>query len=562
MILAITLAASALCVGTVLLLGGPDKSVDGKDILAAEDFGPSYTVTNTSFFEDQFTDIDPGKGEYINQKYDEFPLANNPTNLQSHGTATYANINGTTVTADAYYRVVGEALNDPNAGLGLLLYQCIQYKIAHPEEDVSICFPSYRVSPTIAVCVLPESRYYGYMRSLYGSGNDYDSNGFVRIVYMLVEAAKMGIDVTVVGQLNSYGVKQYDSSGALKTKSENSYISYFNEGLKQACYDKYAKGKKVSDFLTFAPVDWTVTEKGAIDMMHLKALTASHYLATDGTEHENAVFLSSSNLDAINYAGCNGQGNAQSGTVITGHREIYCAATNYIKLMSEYPGQEDVYELRHVILEKNLEQNELIKSGRDGEIADDERILYLGSETDKVFKFYLTPLPSDMDAWDTDSNPVCEHVDKLYRSSINYPDEPLTFAYNCASYIPSSNVAKTMLNMIDRAFLETANPENRLYIHAKDYPTSSLAALTAGETVGFKYLKNSSITVHSKDMQFSYVSEDERQYVSLLTSCNFHVGALYYQTNSLLVINETEETGNEFYKIFGDAATNGCIVND
>ena len=64
--------------------------------------------------------------------------------------------------ADAFYRKYNEALNDPNVGLGLLLYQCIQYKIAHPEADVEICYSSYRTSPTIAVCVVPQSRYYGY----------------------------------------------------------------------------------------------------------------------------------------------------------------------------------------------------------------------------------------------------------------------------------------------------------------------------------------------------------------------------------------------------------------
>ena len=144
----------------------------------------------------------------ISPYYDEFPLANNPENFQGLGSTTYANINGKTVTAEAFYRLKDESLHDPNAGMGLLIYQCIQYKLKHPEEDVKITFSSYRTSVTASVCVLPESKYYGYMRSLYGT--NYDEHGFVRISYMLVEAARMGIEVTMVNQLPSYAVKQYN----------------------------------------------------------------------------------------------------------------------------------------------------------------------------------------------------------------------------------------------------------------------------------------------------------------------------------------------------------------
>ena len=115
----------------------------------------------------------------ISPYYDKMPLANNPENFQGLGSTTYANINGKVVTAEAFYRLRNESLNDPNNGMGLLIYQCIQYKRVHPEEDVKITFSSYRTSATAAVCVLPESKYYGYMRSLFGT--NYDEHGFVRI---------------------------------------------------------------------------------------------------------------------------------------------------------------------------------------------------------------------------------------------------------------------------------------------------------------------------------------------------------------------------------------------
>ena len=542
-----------------------DQETDGTvdhivDDTVLESFAPLQVKTDTSFFEDKFKNsVDSEEGEFINKTYDAFPVSGNTTNLQSHGTATYANINGETVMADAFFRVKNEALNDPNTGLGLLLYQCLQYKIKNPDADVKICFSSYRISPTLAVCVLPESRYYGYLRALHGDGKDYDKNGFVRIVYMLVEAAKMGIDVTIVGQLNSYGVKQQDKNGTISYKSEPSFIEYFNNGLKQDCYTKYAPGKKVSDFMNFKPVEWSLADKGGTDMMHVKCLAVSHYLSTDGVEYENAVFLSSSNLDTVDYMGRNGNNGAQSGIILTGHKEIYNATYNYMQIMAEYYEQEKLYEMREVVNSRNTAQAALILAGREDEIPEDEQIIYLGSDTDKIFKVYFTPIGGDFDEWNTDLNPYCEHAQNLYESSIKYPNEPLVYVFNCASYTRTFGVSETMANMIHSAFLNTKNKENRLYIRALNYEYSDISKLKVGRDIGFLYLKKSSVGVHSKDMQFSYVKDDQRYYVSLLSSCNFHSGAPYYQTNSMLTVTETEETGNVFYTVFGRASAGGCI---
>ncbi|MBE6667956.1 MAG: hypothetical protein E7607_06595 [Ruminococcaceae bacterium] len=523
---------------------------------------PSVYDTDKSFFEDEFLKVNPEVGEYINQDYEKFPAANNKTNLQSLGTATYANINGKTVMADAFYRQKSEALNDPNAGLGLLLYQCIQYKIKNPDADVEVCFSSYRTSPTIAVCVLPQSRYYGYMRSLYGEGNDYDNNGFVRISFMLVEAAKLGIDVTIVGQLNSYKVKQYNAEGTLINFQEPSYIEYFKAGLEQDCYSKYADGKKVSDFMTFRPVEWSLEDKGGTDMMHVKSLTVSHYLATDGTEYEKAIFLSSSNLDAIDYLGRNGNNGSQSGVILTGHDEIYNATVNYIKLMAKYYKQEAIYEMRNLINERNTAQAQLIFEGREAEIPQEEQLIWLGSDTDKIFKVMFTPLPGDMSAWNPDYNPYVEHVQNMYNSTLNHPDEPIIFNFNCANYSNGFNIAETMEVLITKTFNEHKHPENRLCIQAGNYEWDSLANLEVGKDLAFKYFNTKSHGIHAKDLMFSYVKDYKRQYVSLLSSCNFHSGALYYQTNSILTITETEETGNVFFMNFGKASTAGCIVDE
>jgi len=567
-LISIILAAATLVgvigVGTAMLLMKEDvvePNTPEEEIPFLDSLAPTVTVTNTSFFEDNFTSINPEKGEHINITYDEFPRTQNTSNLLSQGTAVFE-IDGKTVMADAYYRAKDEALNDPNAGLGILLYQSILYKIANPDANMRICFTSYRTSPTAAVCVLPESRYYGYMRSLYGNGNDYDENGFVRIAYMLVEAAKMGIDVTIVGQLNSYAVKQYNSEGKLAKVAEASYVTYFQNGMKQECYEKYAKGKKVSDFMTFRKVEWALSDKGGTDMMHLKSLTTSHYLDRDGVAHENAVFFSSANMDAIDYKGCNGNNGSQSGVTITGHREIYNATVNYIDLMAEYYQQEKLYELRYLMQKRNTEQAALITAGKESEIPEDEQITWLGSEGDKVFKLYFSCLGGDYDSWNTVTNPYCEQVQNLYDSAINYPDEYRVFTWNCASYSRAFNIAEIMDQMVNKAFVEYTHPENRVSIQAAKYEYDEIKQLKVGKDIGFLKLKNSATGMHSKDLMFSYVKDDERKYVSLLSSCNFHSGAMYYQTNSMVTITETDETGDVFYKALGKASTAGCIVDD
>ena len=569
LVLAASMLVTALGVGIAFLAiqndldqGTVDDPAGDADASAGDVVRPMEYLSSTSFFEEEYADVDLENGEYINKDYESFPMSQNTTNFQSHGTATFANINGTTVMADAFYRKYNETLNDPNVGLGLLLYQCIQYKIKHPEADVEVCFTSYRTSPTIAVCVVPQSRYYGYMRSLYGNGNDYDENGFVRIVFMLVEAARMGIDVTVVGQLNSYAVRQYTETGALNKRAEPSFVEYFNSGLEYDCYEKYAPGKKVSDFMTFRKVEWTLADKGGTDMMHVKSLTASHYLSTDGVEYENALFLTSSNLDAIDYKGCNGNNGSQSGVLVTGHEKMYNCAVNYIKLMAEYYEQEKLYEMRNLIHTRNTEQAALILAGRADEIPEDEQLIYLGSETDSVFKLYFTPLARGADSWDTEINPYCEQGQNLYESAMKTPKEPIIYTFNCASYTRTFSVSQTLSDMVNIAFNTTKNPKSRLSIQAKNYDYSELQGLVSGVDVGYKILVNKNTGMHSKDMLFSYVKDGVRTYASLLSSCNFHSGALYYQTNSIMTITETEETGGVFFYALGKASTAGGIVDD
>ena len=499
--------------------------------------------------------IEENNKHSITPYYDKMPLANNPENFQGLGSSTYENINGKTVTAEAFYRLKNESLHDPNAGFGLMVYQCIQYKLKHPEEDVKITFSSYRTSVTASVCVLPESKYYGYMRSLYGT--NYDEHGFVRISYMLVEAARMGIEVTMINQLPSYGVSQYDpSTGKTKYRRHIDYWNYFSAADNTECYDKYAEGKKVSDFLNWVQVGWTVKDQTS-NMQHVKSASVSHYLATDGTEHTSAVFFCSANLDENNYIGANGNNNSQSGVIVSDHDGLYRATYNFIQLMAEYSGKEQLQELRKKMADLNEKQISLLLSGRGDEIPADEQIVYVGGETDPVFELYFTPFGGGVDTWDTVNNPLCKHASKLLAGA---DDDYIEFVWNVYEY-STSYVGDTLSKLLEKAYCENPNPKNKISLKVTDFTVDAIKNLAVGKEIGYRSLKDGE-GIHAKDYMMSYVEDGKRHYVSIITSCNFYMIAFNYRTNSMLVINENEGTGNGFYKAMGEKFSYGMISGD
>lgn len=417
---------------------------------------------------------------------------------------------------------------------------------------MKITFSSYRTSVTASVCVLPESKYYGYMRSLYGT--NYDEHGFVRISYMLTEAARMGIEVTLVNQLNSYGVSQYKPSTKKNaTRSTLSHYTYFTQALASDCYDSYAPGKKVSDFMKYVKVAWTVDDKTS-DMQHIKSASVSHYLATDGTEHRSAVFFGSANLDENNYRGANGNNSSQSGVIVSDHDELYRVTYNYMQLMTRYTGLEEIMELRRLVNEMNNRQIALIRSGRGDEIPSDEQIVYLGTDEDPVFELYFTPFGGSADAWNTETNPICKYIDKLYGST-----DYVEFIWNEFGY-GACHVGNTMSKMLERAFCDRPNVNNKIAIRVTGFNTDRIQKLKVGSEIGYRSIKDGT-NIHSKDILLSYEENGERHRVSLMTSCNFYMIAFNYRTNSLLVINETDRTGGDFYRIFANKYSYGMIKN-
>ncbi len=545
----------------VLILGGSIALTQAATALPSEtnsfvsNFYIGATDQNAPFFDvilPQIRENIKKNNEHtITPYYDKMPVANNPENFQGLGSTTYANINGQTVTAEGFYRLKNESLHDPNYGLGLMIYQCILYKQAHPEEDVKITFSSYRTSCTAAVCVIPESKYYGYMRSLYGT--NYDEHGFVRISFLLTEAARMGIEVTMVNQLNSYAVKQYDpSTGKLTSRSSLNFKTYFDRAMKTECYDSYAPGKKVSDFMNCVNVGWTVSDQTQ-NMQHVKSGSVSHYIATDGTEHRNTVYFGSANLDDNSYIGANGNNNSQSGVIVSDHSELYRVTYNYTQLMAKYSGQEEMQELRRVVMQMNDEQIALIKAGRGDEIPSDQQIVYLGSETDPVFELYFTPFGGSADSWDIEKNPICKYVDKFGQSTGYVELIWNEFGFgNC-------HIGDVMSDMVEDVYCSNPNINNKIALRVDDFDTSAIQKLVLGRDIGYRSI-NDGTGIHSKDILLSYEEDGVRHNVCLMTSCNFYMIAFNHRTNSLLVIHETEDTDGDFYGMFSQKYSYG--MND
>ena len=456
----------------------------------------------------------------------------------SRGSTTYSGINGKDVGVYTFYRDTNERGNNPNFSQTLLIYQCIKYKEKHPEEDVSITCSSFHFSVALSACLDESSPNYGHMKNLYDA--EYDADGYYRLSYLLVKAASLGIDVTVIGQTDAAGV---DQNGVVLP--DFSFVQYFNSHLS----DEAVGGNTVGDYMTFRIADWkSYGDKSAADMMHNKLLTVSHYTDNDGNDHEDAFWTGSINIDGVSYAELNGNNSIQTAVVVTGHKMLRKVAENYLKLMTDYCEQEQIVPFRDLVTKMNAEQINLILDGKEDEIDEDEQIVYLGSENDNVFELYFTPLGGGFSSWDVEKNPYAKYIDKLISGAET--GEFIEFSWNNVKYVQTFELSEMMLEGIEYAFNISQNKNNLLSLHL---PESKLEgyfnALTAGENIGYKGIN---VYVdrwwyHTKDVQLSYVEDGQRYYVTVFNSLNIHEGSMYHQTNTIFVIKETATTGNDVY---------------
>jgi|GEM_PF-942122 len=480
----------------------------------------------------------------IDANYRNYPRLDNSSNFMSKNVTTFPNINGGTVTVDTFVYPNSGIADNCNVGLGLLIFQAMCYKQAHPEEEVYIDVSSYRFSVQTAVNINRNSRYFGYLRQLSGKTN-YDKYGFVRIAYLLITAAKMGIHVNAIGHIDAYPT----SANTLLMRD------YFDSQINDPCDPAYVQDGVIGDYLTFTEMDWTLQNKGGTDMMHTKLCAVSHYLDMNGVAHRNAVWTGSTNLDGVTSKGRNGNGKLQTATIVSDHEAIYRASVNYLRLVKAYKWQEGVYEFQHLINRRSTEQGNLILAGRGDEIPADEQIIYLGTENDPVFEMYFTPMGGDILNWDEIFNPYCKYMRKLYDS-----EDYIWFTWNAAEYNGAHPLTKQLEAMLIAAFHENRNVNNRIYGTMEFFDDSPFDDLKVGVDIGAKSFNKLDFgTVHNKDVQFSYVENGQRYYVNLLNSMNVHSGSMYYQSNFALVIKETELTEDSVFFALADLTTKNIV---
>lgn len=480
----------------------------------------------------------------INSNYNKLKRLDNSSNLMSRGTASYPNINGKTVTVDTYvYPTNGKADNGV-VGLGILLYQALLYKKANPNQEMEINISSYRFSVQAGININRNSRYFGYERDLVGK--NYDEYGFVRLSYLLITAAKMGINVNVIGQLDGYPVD----------KNEANFYEYFTQQLQDPCDPKYANGKVIGDYLDFNFCYWTLDAKGGTDMMHTKMCTVSHYLDMNGKAHEKAVWSSSSNLDGVKSDGRNANWKQQTASTITNHDELYRVSVNYLKLISSLCGQEDVIEFQDLVNNRSTKQIDLILAGKGDEIPADEQIVYIGTKKDNVFELYFTPLGGGRLVWNETYNPYCKYLREMYNS-----EDYILFTYNVPVYSGTHTLGAQMEDIIVKSFHDNKNPKNKIFTHMEGFDESAFDDLVVGKDIGYKsFMERPYGKIHNKDMQVSYVKDGQRYFVTLLNSLNAHSGAMYYQSNFILVVKEKSCAENGVFSTIARYSTTGDIA--
>lgn len=482
----------------------------------------------------------------INSVYDALPRLDNSSNFMSNNVTVFEDINGGDVLVDTIVYPAHSAESNMNFSQGMLIYQAMLYKQAHPDEDVNIHITSYRFSVQAALCLNRDSRYFGYMRQMPTNLN-YDQYGFVRIAYLLVTAAKMGINVTVVGHQDAY------------PQAGKTFVQYFDYYLDEPCDPQYVDGNAlVSEYLSFNPIQWTLQNKGGTDMMHLKLCAVSDYLDMNGVEHHNAVWTSSSNLDGITSDGYNANWKQQTAIITTNHADLYRIAVNYVDLMTGLTGQEDIYEFQHILNYRSTRQIAQILAGQGADIPADQQLVYLGSETDDVFELYFTPMGGGVLEWDETTNAYCKYIREMYES-----EDSIIFIWNAAEYNGGFALGQQLEMMITAAFHDNRNADNMVYMNTESFTGESFNDLELGKDIGLKSFNKKELGgIHNKDVHISYVKDGQRYYVSLMNSMNVHSGSMYYQANHMLVIKETDCDEDSVFFTVTDRTTCGIVEHD
>jgi|GEM_PF-1647812 len=471
--------------------------------------------------------------------YDGYERTESTNDFLSRGERTFEGINGANVTTHLYYGTSYCRADQPNVGLGLLLYKAIRYKLAYPDLENEISISSFRYSIIAGINLLKSSPYYGLMKSMPDDAMDRD--GFVRFSYLVLFAAKIGIHVNLIQQIEAY------SDYGTEILAEDYYPLYLDE----PCSAAHGLGdKKIGDFLHYKQCKWVSYEgKSATDMYHIKCLAAEHYLDDEDQPHDYALFTSSANLDGINKNGSAGNTGSQTGLLVLNHEYLYLAARNFIKFSQAYCDQDDVHDFRVAFKRVIAEQRSTILSeGYAG--MKDSMMVYLGTESDKVFELSFAPFDTDFTSWNT-TNPFCKYVDKLSKSKSH-----IKFYATNPKFDYGFDFLNVFFQRLSKAYKVVRAKEeidkNALFISSASEPPKCIESLEVGKHLGKKGIRQNNN--HQKDMYFEYEEDGKRCSAILFSTLNWHMGAFFYQANSALVVRENEDTGfdlsNEFRTLY------------
>ena len=513
------------------------QNIKGAPVSINEDLDQFLkTLTDTS---EEYQDV---LAEEVTFDYEAngYSKTQRTNNFLSIKTKDYIDINGNDVTADLFYIGINKKLDHPNLGQAILLYQAIRYKICNPDDYNEINITTFRFSIIAGFCIVPSSPYYGTMKSM--PDTKIDKDGFVRMSHLVTIAAKVGIKVNVIAQLSGYS--DYGS--------EKNPATFFKSVLNESCFAKCGlSSKKVGDFLDYRACEWISYEgKAASDMYHFKTCNVLHYLDNDGVVRNYGVYLSSANIDGVHKRGVAGLVSSQSGIIITNHRYIYLCARNFVRFSLDYVGYDMASDFRNEYITIIKKQKLLIEE-RGYDYLSEEIMIYLGSENDPVFEFYITPLDGSVGMW-SDDNPFCRFVTKLQRSR-----EHIGFKWNNPKSSMTYEFINTFFKIVKKAYKkdrgQIENIQNNLAIKMVGFDKTFFDDLIVGQHLGSKTILNSSGICHEKDCVFLYEEGGIRNSVALINSLNEHQGAFWYQVNQLLVVKENVHTGTDLVNTLYDA---------
>ena len=487
-------------------------------------------LTNLTDTEEEF-DYFANQAIDFDYNYYRYGRTTKDNNFLSEYTKEYNNINGKTVTADMFYIGYEQKLGHPNIGQAILLYQAIKYKLQNPDDYNEINVTSFRLSVIAGFCIVPSSPYYGMMKSM--PDTLIDTHGFVRMSYLMVIAAKLGIKVNIIAQQPGYS-----DYGA-----EIHPTTYFTSIVNEPCFSKVGLvDKKVGDFLTYRECEWLSYEgKAAADMYHFKTCTVLHYLDKDNIVRNYGVYYSSANIDGVNGRGVAGLIKSQTGIILTNHRYIYLTTRNFVRFSLEYCGYDMASDFRFEYQRIIKRQKQLIKT-KGYEYLAEELMIYLGSEQDNVFELVITPLDCAVGTWSMD-NPFCKYIEKLQKSREN-----ITLKWNNAKSSMTYEFINTFFKATKVAFKKNRgqleNTQNVLSIKMTGIDPTLFDDLEVGTHLKTKIVNPDAIC-HEKDAVFCYEENGMRHSVAVLNSLNEHQGAFWYQVNHILTIKENALTGTD-----------------